>query len=109
MPEMPERDHPSIQWLVLHIRQAVQAIVPNQQEEARLETLLHQLGKHHARRRFRWHLGIGFMGGSSLGLAAATVFDTECAELIEALVEWFGRPLVLELSQTLHSLISKLV
>lgn len=108
MPEMPERDHPSVQWLVLHIRQAVQAIAPNQAEEVRLETLLNQLGKHHARRRFRWHLGIGFMGGSSLGLAAATVFDTELAELIEALTAWIGRPLLLELSQVVKGLLTYL-
>ena len=48
------------------------------------------------------------MGGSSLGLAAATVFDTELAELIEALTAWIGRPLLLELSQVVKGLLTYL-
>ena len=89
----------SVQWATLQLRRTTRAIRPGRPEALLQDIFVSRFLRYHAsRRRFR----NGIIGGSGLGgLAIGTdaLFDIKWVELLNNMLDWFGRSLILRLAE----------
>lgn len=107
MPEEKKSSQPlpKIEWVEGHIQRTVKAIAPVQSEDVLLARLLERFNKHHRqRRRLRRSLGLGAL----IGVVGSSFADIEWLDLIDTLMAWFVKPVVLKMGQLIPGFIDRL-
>lgn len=88
----------SAQWVASHLQETVRSISPVTPAHVLQQTLISRFQRHH---RYRRRIRNSIMSGTGLGglaLAADAIFDIEWLELLNSALNWFGRPLLLRLT-----------
>lgn len=92
----------SAQWVAIHLQETVRAISPVTPAHVLHQTLISRFQRYHRQRRL---IRKGFIGSAGLGgltLVADGIFDIEWLELLNSLIDWLAKPLVLKLAEAVQ-------
>ena len=89
----------SVQWITIRLQQTVRAIGAERSETGLVDLFAVRFKRMQRRRRLQ-RFGVGLASGTGVGFGADALFDLGLLDLINVLLDWVGRPLVLKLSDS---------